>query len=247
MDRRRRPSSSRKRPSRRSRTSTPTTGRARGFGRRVPPRTLRLAGSTRRRAADGPGDPQAPARLHRDRRPRDPRPRDQLLHRSEAAAADPDPRGEAVRAEGRAPERQRRRRRAGTDDPRRRRPHRRRPVGRARGRRRGRHLRRRSRVPAGLQRRDDAAAPDDRSARHVLPARPGHPGRGRDRGGRHDPGLEHRPRRATSTRSSLRSTPTPRPTCACCSSARARASTAVARTSASCSAAWARSTPSCGR
>ena len=160
-----------------------------GFRRRRPSSSPRSA--MREAATDAHDDPQAPARLRRRRRPAAGRARGDRLHRREPAAADPGVRGEAVRAQGRVPDRPGRRPGAGPDDPRRRRPRRRRHRRRGGERRRRRHVRDRPRVPADLPGRDGADAPDDRAQGHVLRARPGDGQGRRVRRGRHDPGREH--------------------------------------------------------
>ena len=68
--------------------------------------------------------------------------------------------------------------------------------------------------------------PEDRPQGHVPGARPRHAAAGRVRGGRHDPGRQHRARRQPRRGPRGCWTRTPRPTCACCSSAPARASRA---------------------
>ena len=111
-----------------------------------------------------------------------------------------------------------------------------------RGRQRGGDDGHRPQVPAGLPGRDDPAAAEDRPQGHVPRARPGHPGGGRVRGGRHDPGRQHGARRQPRRGPRAARHRHPRLPEPAADRRRPRASRAAARTSASCSAASARST-----
>ena len=105
-------------------------------------------------------------------------------------------RGEAVRAEGRVPDRPGRDRRPGPDRARRRRADRRHRRRRAQGRPRDRPHGHRPQVRGhGPHGRDRAAASQDRPEGHVHPARPGHRRRARGEGELDDPGRLDEPGR----------------------------------------------------